>query len=113
MSAATTKRWRHYHLTDDQTHYVAKEVRHTLSIERPNTRPRAGARLSRDEEKRLIVHAYRMKAPVGFLSDASGYGLLKIGNPRQACTPAVEDVLRPSPSPAGAISGRYPPTRAG
>ena len=32
---ATKKLWRQYHLTYDQTHYVAKEVRRALAIERP------------------------------------------------------------------------------
>jgi hypothetical protein len=67
VSAATKKLWRQYHLTYDQTRYVAKEVRRTLSIERANTRTRAGARLSRDEEKRLIAHAYRVKGTHGLL----------------------------------------------
>jgi hypothetical protein len=31
--AATKKLWRQYHLTYDQTHYVAKEVRRALAIE--------------------------------------------------------------------------------
>jgi hypothetical protein len=43
---ATKKLWRQYHLTYDQTHYVAKEVRRALGIERPKTRKRAVARLS-------------------------------------------------------------------
>jgi hypothetical protein len=43
--AATKKLWRQYHLTYDQTRYVAKEVRRALSIERPTTRTRAVARL--------------------------------------------------------------------
>ena len=38
--AATKKLWRQYHLTYDQTHYVAKEVRRALAIERPKTRKR-------------------------------------------------------------------------
>jgi hypothetical protein len=67
MSAATKKLWRQYHLTYDQTRHVAKEVRRALSIERPNTRTRAGARLSRDEDKRLIAHAYRVKGTRGLL----------------------------------------------
>jgi hypothetical protein len=45
--AATKKLWRQYHLTYDQTHYVAKEVRRALTIERPKTRQRMVARLSR------------------------------------------------------------------
>ena len=44
--AATTKLWRQYHLTYDQTHYVAKAVRRALAIERPKTRKRVVARLS-------------------------------------------------------------------
>jgi integrase/recombinase XerD len=64
---ATKKLWRRYHLTYDQTHYVAKAVRRALAIARPKTRKRVVARLSRDEERRLISHAYRMKGTRGLL----------------------------------------------
>jgi integrase/recombinase XerD len=62
---ATKKLWRQYHLTYDQTRHVAKEVRHALAVERPKTRKRVVARLSRDEETRLITHAYRMQGERG------------------------------------------------
>jgi integrase/recombinase XerD len=65
--AATKKLWRHYHLTYDQTHYVAKAVRRALAIERPKTRKRVVARLSRDEERQLIAHAYRVQGTRGLL----------------------------------------------
>ena len=65
--AATTKLWRQYHLTYDQTHYVAKEVRRALAIERPRTRTRVVARFSREEERRLIAHAYRRQGTRGLL----------------------------------------------
>lgn len=64
---ATKKLWRPYHLTYDQTRYVAKEVRHALAVERPKTRKRVVARLSREEEGRLITHAYRMQGERGLL----------------------------------------------
>src|SRR5438552_16911023 len=64
---ATKKLWRQYHLTYDQTRYVAKEVRHALAVERPKTRKRVVERLSREEETRLIAHAYRMKGERGLL----------------------------------------------
>ena len=64
---ATKKLWRQYHLTYDQTRYVAKEVRRALAVERPKTRKRVVARLSREEETRLITHAYRMKGERGLL----------------------------------------------
>ena len=64
---ATKKLWRQYHLTYDQTRYVAKEVRQALAVERPKTRKRVVARLSREEETRLITHAYRMKGERGLL----------------------------------------------
>jgi predicted amidophosphoribosyltransferase len=57
---ATQKLWRTHHLTYDQARYVAREVRRTLGLERPKERKRVVARLSRDEERRLIQHAYRM-----------------------------------------------------
>jgi integrase/recombinase XerD len=67
LIAATTKPWRSYHLTYDQARYVAKEVRRALAIERPKQRKRVVARLSREEERRLISHAYRMKGTRGLL----------------------------------------------
>jgi integrase/recombinase XerD len=65
--AATKKLWRQYHLTYDQTHYVAKAVRRALAIERPKSRKRAVARLSREEERQLIAHAYRVQGTRGLL----------------------------------------------
>jgi integrase/recombinase XerD len=65
--AATKKLWRQAHLTYDQTHYVAKQVRRALAIERPKTRKRVVARLSREEERQLIAHAYRMQGTRGLL----------------------------------------------
>src|SRR6266699_3136071 len=65
--SATKKLWRQYHLTYDQTRYVSKEVRHPLAIERTKIRQRVIARLSREEEERLIKHAYRMKGERGLL----------------------------------------------
>jgi integrase/recombinase XerD len=64
---ATKKLWRQYHLTYDQTHYVAKEVRRALAIERPKSRTRVVARLSREEERQLIAHAYRVQGMRGLL----------------------------------------------
>src|ERR687893_1324987 len=64
---ATKKLWRQHHLTYDQTHYVAKEVRRALAIERPKTRKRVVARLSREEERQLIAHAYRVQGTRGLL----------------------------------------------
>lgn len=64
---ATKKLWRHYHLSYDQTQYVVKEVRRALGVERPKMRKRVVARLSRDEEERLIKHAYRMQGERGLL----------------------------------------------
>lgn len=67
---ATRNLWRQYHLTYDQTHYVAKEVRRALSIERPKFRKRVVARLSREEERKLIAHAYRVQGTRGLLIPA-------------------------------------------
>src|SRR5215475_4947562 len=64
---ATTKLWRSHHLTYDQARYVAKEVRRALALERPRQRKQVVRRLSRDEERRLIAHAYRMKGTRGLL----------------------------------------------
>jgi integrase/recombinase XerD len=64
---ATTKLWRSHHLTYDRARYVAKEVRRALALERPKIRKRVVARLSRDEARRLISHAYRMKGARGLL----------------------------------------------
>jgi site-specific recombinase XerD len=68
--AATKELWHQYHLTYDQTHDVAKEVRRALPIERPNTRKSVVARLSRDEERKLIAHAYRTQGTLGLLVKA-------------------------------------------
>ncbi len=65
--AATQKLWRRHHLNYDQVRYVAKEVRRALALERPKTRQQVVARLSQDEERRLIAHAYRMKGVRGLL----------------------------------------------
>src|SRR3712207_2502755 len=65
--AATKKLWRQYHLTYDQTHYVAKAVRRALAIERPKTRQHVVARLSLEEERKLIAHAYRVQGTRGLL----------------------------------------------
>jgi integrase/recombinase XerD len=67
LISATTKLWRSQHLTYDQARYVAKEVRRALTLERPKQRKRVVARLSRDEERRLISHAYRMQGTRGLL----------------------------------------------
>jgi integrase/recombinase XerD len=67
LISATTKLWRSQHLTYDQARYVAKEVRRALTLERPKQRKRVVARLSRDEERRLISYAYRMKGTRGLL----------------------------------------------
>ena len=64
---ATKKLWRQYHLSYDQTAYVVKEVRRSIGIERPKMRKRVVARLSREEETRLITHAYRMQGGRGLL----------------------------------------------
>src|SRR5262245_12123057 len=67
LISATTKLWRSQHLTYDQACYVAKEVRRALTLERPKQRKRVVARLSRDEERRLISHAYRVQGTRGLL----------------------------------------------
>jgi integrase/recombinase XerD len=46
---------------------VAQEVRRALAIERPKSRTRVVARLSREEERKLIAHAYRVQGTRGLL----------------------------------------------
>jgi integrase/recombinase XerD len=70
LITATTKLWRSHHLTYDQARYIGKEVRRALSLERPKQRKRVVARLSHDEERRLISHAYRMRGTRGLLIKA-------------------------------------------
>jgi integrase/recombinase XerD len=65
--AATQRLWRAHHLTYDQARYVAKEVRRAPALDRPKHRKRVVARLSGDEETRLIGHAYRMRGERGLL----------------------------------------------
>ena len=67
LISATIKLWRKYHLTYDQARCVSKEVRRALGIERVKTRKRVVERLSRDEEKRLIQHAYKDRSEHGLL----------------------------------------------
>lgn len=67
LISATTKLWRKHHLTYDQARYVSKEARGALGIERVKTRKRVVDRLSRDEERRLIQHAYRDRSVHGLL----------------------------------------------
>ncbi|MBA3442127.1 MAG: tyrosine-type recombinase/integrase [Pyrinomonadaceae bacterium] len=67
LISATTRLWRKHHLTYDQARYVSKEVRKALSIERVKTRQRVVERLSREEEQRLIQHAYRDRSEHGLL----------------------------------------------
>jgi integrase/recombinase XerD len=67
LISATTKLWRKHHLTYDQARYVSKEARRALGIERVKTRKRVVDRLSRDEERRLIQHAYRDRGRHGLL----------------------------------------------
>lgn len=67
LISATTKLWRKHHLTYDQARYVAKEVRRALGIGRVKTRKRVVERLSRDEERRLIRHAYKGRSEHGLL----------------------------------------------
>lgn len=67
LISATTKLWRKHHLTYDQARYVSKEARKSLGIGRVKTRKRVVERLSRDEERRLIQHAYRERGEHGLL----------------------------------------------
>ena len=80
----TLKLWRKYHLTYDQTRYVAKAVRQALTIARPSTRPRVIVRLSRAEEERLIGQAYRMPGVRGLLIKT----LFQTGARVRVCAPA-------------------------
>jgi integrase len=61
------KLWRQYHLTYDQTHDVAKDVRRAPAIERPKTRTRVVARRPREEERQRRAHAYRLRGTRGLL----------------------------------------------
>jgi hypothetical protein len=63
----TIKLWRRAHLTYDQTRYVAKAARRALALTAPATRAHVVARLSREEERRLIAQAYRMPGVRGLL----------------------------------------------
>ncbi|HEX8149998.1 MAG TPA: tyrosine-type recombinase/integrase [Pyrinomonadaceae bacterium] len=67
LITATTKLWRKHHLTYDQARYVSKEARRALGIVRVKTRKRVVERLSRDEERRLIQHAYKDRSKHGLL----------------------------------------------
>jgi integrase/recombinase XerD len=63
----TIKLWRRAHLTYDQTRHVAKAARRALALTAPETRTHVVARLSQEEERRLIAQAYRMPGVRGLL----------------------------------------------
>ena len=63
----TIKLWRRAHLTYDQTRHVAKAARRALALTAPETRAHVVARLSQEEERRLIAQAYRMLGVRGLL----------------------------------------------
>jgi integrase/recombinase XerD len=59
--------WRRHHLTYDDTRAVSKAVRGRLEIARPRTRRKVVDRLSQDDARRLIVHAYRAGGQHGLM----------------------------------------------
>jgi integrase/recombinase XerD len=59
--------WRRFHLSYDQAIQVAKHVRGRLLLERPAKRRTVVDRLSREEERKLVAHAYRAPGPRGLL----------------------------------------------
>jgi integrase/recombinase XerD len=68
MVAKQTERlWRRHHLTYDDVCAVSRIVRDGLGLRRPRTRQRIVDRLSRDEARRLIDHAYRASGRDGLL----------------------------------------------
>jgi integrase len=62
---ATQKLWRSPHLTHDQARDMATEGRRAIVLERSKQRTRVVARVSRDEETRLMGHAYRLRGERG------------------------------------------------
>src|ERR1700739_3559418 len=63
----TTKLWRKYHLTYDQTKHVVEQTRRELGLEEPRERRRTVERLDRAEVERLIETAYKHSSRYGFL----------------------------------------------
>jgi integrase/recombinase XerD len=63
----TERIWRRYHLTYLQAVDVGKHVRNRLELERPAKRRTVVDRLSQDESKRFIAHAYRAGGQRGLL----------------------------------------------
>jgi integrase/recombinase XerD len=59
--------WRREHLTYDDARAVGRAVRLQLGLGRPKTRQGTVDRLSRDEARRLIDHAYRASGRNGLL----------------------------------------------
>jgi integrase/recombinase XerD len=59
--------WRRHHLTYDDARAVGRAVRLQLGLGRPRTRQTTVDRLSRDEARRLIEHAYRASGRNGLL----------------------------------------------
>ena len=69
---ATKKLGRPYHLTHDQMPHLIKEVRRALAIAQPKSRTCMVAHFSRQKERKLMAHTYRMQGTRGFLSDGCG-----------------------------------------
>ncbi len=63
----TTKLWRKYHLTYDQTKHIVEQARQALSLKAPRERRRTVERLDRAEIERLIETAYGHSSRRGFL----------------------------------------------
>jgi hypothetical protein len=63
----TTKLWRKYHLTYDQTKNVVEQARQALSLKALRERRRTVERLDRAEIERLIETAYDHSSRRGFL----------------------------------------------
>ena len=63
----TTKLWRKYHLTYDQTKHVVEQTRRELGLEAPRERRRTVERLDRAQVERLIETAYNHSSRYGFL----------------------------------------------
>lgn len=67
IATQTTKLWRKYHLTYDQSKHVVEQTRRKLGLEAPRERRRTVERLDPGEIERLIETAYMLSSRYGFM----------------------------------------------
>jgi len=91
----TTKLWRKYHLSYDQSKYVIERVRRELQLQAPKERRRTVARLDRREVERLIEAAYRRSSRYGLLVKTLFYSGARVSEFIHICVQDLQLALEP------------------